>query len=299
MKNLALLDVGGTTIKYGLWDGAAQQLTKQGAVATPKSLNAYYDVLTQIVAEFKEFKASDQVVGVAMSTPGAVNKATGIIEGASALPYIHHFEIQDELETRFDLPVVMENDANCAALAEVGSGAAKGLKNVLFMVIGTGVGGSVIVNGQVQHGRHLFGGEFGYMMMNDGRILSEVGTAVHMADRYNQEAHTNYSGREVFELADQGDLLAQKEAQVLYDNLAQAIYNLQYSFDPEAIILGGGVSQADFLVPNIEKALQKILKQVDIAPFMPTIRTCQYHNDANLIGAMEDFRRTYPNLVAN
>ncbi|AXN36709.1 ROK family protein [Latilactobacillus curvatus] len=296
MKNLALLDVGGTTIKYGLWDGAAQQLTKQGAVATPKSLNAYYDVLTQIVAEFK---ASDQVVGVAMSTPGAVNKATGIIEGASALPYIHHFEIQDELETRFDLPVVMENDANCAALAEVGSGAAKGLKNVLFMVIGTGVGGSVIVNGQVQHGRHLFGGEFGYMMMNDGRILSEVGTAVHMADRYNQEAHTNYSGREVFELADQGDLLAQKEAQVLYDNLAQAIYNLQYSFDPEAIILGGGVSQADFLVPNIEKALQKILKQVDIAPFMPTIRTCQYHNDANLIGAMEDFRRTYPNLVAN
>lgn len=296
MKNLALLDVGGTTIKYGLWDGTAQQLTKQGAVATPKSLNAYYDVLTQIVAEFK---ASDQVVGVAMSTPGAVNKATGIIEGASALPYIHHFEIQDELETRFDLPVVMENDANCAALAEVGSGAAKGLKNVLFMVIGTGVGGSVIVNGQVQHGRHLFGGEFGYMMMNDGRILSEVGTAVHMADRYNQEAHTNYSGREVFELADQGDLLAQKEAQVLYDNLAQAIYNLQYSFDPEAIILGGGVSQADFLVPNIEKALQKILKQVDIAPFMPTIRTCQYHNDANLIGAMEDFRRTYPNLVAN
>lgn len=296
MKNLALLDVGGTTIKYGLWDGAAQQLTKQGAVATPKSLNAYYDVLTQIVAEFK---ASDQVVGVAMSTPGAVNKATGIIEGASALPYIHHFEIQDELETCFDLPVVMENDANCAALAEVGSGAAKGLKNVLFMVIGTGVGGSVIVNGQVQHGRHLFGGEFGYMMMNDGRILSEVGTAVHMADRYNQEAHTNYSGREVFELADQSDLLAQKEAQVLYDNLAQAIYNLQYSFDPEAIILGGGVSQADFLVPNIEKALQKILKQVDIAPFMPTIRTCQYHNDANLIGAMEDFRRTYPNLVAN
>lgn len=296
MKNLALLDVGGTTIKYGLWDGAAQQLTKQGAVATPKSLNAYYDVLTQIVAEFK---ANDQVVGVAMSTPGAVNKATGIIEGASALPYIHHFEIQDELETRFDLPVVMENDANCAALAEVGSGAAKGLKNVLFMVIGTGVGGSVIVNGQVQHGRHLFGGEFGYMMMNDGRILSEVGTAVHMADCYNQEAHTNYSGREVFELADQGDLLAQKEAQVLYDNLAQAIYNLQYSFDPEAIILGGGVSQADFLVPNIEKALQEILKQVDIAPFMPTIRTCQYHNDANLIGAMEDFRRTYPNLVAN
>ncbi|MSD83758.1 ROK family protein [Lactobacillus curvatus] len=296
MKNLALLDVGGTTIKYGLWDGAAQQLTKQGAVATPKSLHAYYDALTQIVAAFK---ASDQVVGVAMSTPGAVNKATGIIEGASALPYIHHFEIQDELETRFDLPVVMENDANCAALAEVGRGAAQGLKNVLFMVIGTGIGGSVIMNGQVQHGRHLFGGEFGYMLMNDGRILSEVGTAVHMADRYNQKAHTRYSGREVFELANQGDIRAQKEAQVLYDNLAQAIYNLQYSFDPEAIILGGGVSQAAFLVPNIEKALQKIRKQVDIAPFMPTIRTCQYHNDANLIGAMEDFRHTYPQLVTN
>ncbi|KRM23373.1 ROK family protein [Latilactobacillus graminis] len=294
MKNLALLDVGGTTIKYGLWDGTEQQLIKTGTVVTPKSLAAYYAVLTQIV---ENFKIHDRVVGVAMSTPGAVNKATGIIEGASALPYIHHFEIHDELETRFGLPVAMENDANCAALAEVGSGAAQGLQNVLLMVIGTGVGGSVIINGQVQHGRHLFGGEFGYMLMNDGRILSEVGTAVHMAERYNQAAQTNFSGQEVFELANQGDLLAQKEADLLYMSLAQAIYNLQYSFDPEVIILGGGISKADFLIPNIKKALEKILDQVDIAPFMPLIRTCQYYNDANLIGAMEDFRRTYPEIV--
>lgn len=294
MKNLALIDVGGTTIKYGVWDGQQQALVKKGHVPTPKSLSAYYAVLTEIVTNFKQ---SDQVVGVAMSTPGAVNKATGIIEGSSALPYIHFFEIQKQFEQRFGLPVVMENDANCAALAEVGNGVAKGLKNVLLMVIGTGVGGAVVLNGQVQHGAHLFGGEFGYMLMDRGHILSEVGTAVHMADRYNQQKKTQYSGQEVLALAQHGDQLAQYEAQIMYDNLAQAIYNLQYSFDPEAIILGGGVSKADFLIPNLKTALQKILNHVEIAPVMPNLMTCHYHNDANLIGAMVDFCQTYPEKI--
>ena len=294
MKNLALIDVGGTTIKYGLWDGANQELTKKGQIPTPKSLNAYYTALTEIVTAFK---TSDQVVGVAMSTPGAVNKATGMIEGSSALPYIHYFDIQSEFETRFGLPVVMENDANCAALAEIGNGAAQGLANVLLLVLGTGVGGAVVQNGQVQHGAHLLGGEFGYMLTADGSILSNVGTAVRMAERYNQQAQTDYTGQEVFALAQQGDALAQKEAQVMYDSLAQAIYNLQYSFDPEAIIIGGGVSQADFLIPALEKATQKILNQVEIAAVTPKLVTCQYHNDANLIGAMVDFKQTYPDLI--
>ena len=101
MANLALIDVGGTTIKFALWDGTAHKLTKQGMVATPKSLNAYYAALTKIV---RTYQLSDQIVGVGMSTPGAVNKATGIIEGASALPYIHNFEIQSALEMRLGYP---------------------------------------------------------------------------------------------------------------------------------------------------------------------------------------------------
>jgi len=187
----------------------------------------------------------------------------------------------------------MENDANCAALAEMDSGTAAGLQNLIFLVIGTGVGGSVIMDGHVHHGKHLFGGEFGFNFMDDGdKIFSNVGTAVAMADNYNAIKQTDYSGKDVFDLAEHGDELAQKLTQQLYHQLAVKIYNLQYSFDPEMIVIGGGVSQSKTLIPRINEELQGILKQVKIAPFMPLVKTCQYQNDANLIGAYVDFKQS-------
>jgi len=289
MKDVALIDVGGTSIKYGLWDAEKDQLTEKGAIETPKTIEDYYTGLTQVI---DNFKAEHDLAGVGMSTPGAVNKETGVIEGASALPYIHNFPIQAELEKRFGLPVSMENDANCAALAEMDRGIAKGKKNLIFIVIGTGVGGSVIMDGHVHHGKHLFGGEFGFTLSEGYKTLSDVGTAVSLAKRYNEAKGTNYSGKEIFDLANNGDSLAQQYAQDLYHHLAVAIYNLQYGFDPEMIVLGGGISQADFLIPNIEKEIHKILDEVKIAPFMPVIKPCQYRNDANLIGAYVDFKQT-------
>jgi len=290
MKDVVLIDVGGTTIKYGLWNIKNNQLTEKGAFETPKDLETYYRELTKVVNEFKK---EHELSGVAMSTPGAVNKKTGVIEGASALPYIHNFPIQQELEKRFGLKVTMENDANCAALAEMDSGTAEGLQNLIFLVIGTGVGGSVIMDGHVHHGKHLFGGEFGFNFMDDDdKIFSDVGTAVAMANNYNAIKQTDYSGKDVFALAEKGDELAQKLTHDLYHNLAVKIYNLQYSFDPEMIVIGGGMSQSKTLISHINEELQKILKQVKIAPFMPVVKTCKYQNDANLIGAYVDFKQS-------
>jgi len=291
MANLALIDVGGTTIKFALWDGTAHKLTKQGMVATPKSLNAYYAALTKIV---RTYQLSDQIVGVGMSTPGAVNKATGIIEGASALPYIHNFEIQSALEMRFGLPVIMENEINCAALAELGSGSAEGLQNVLYLAIDSDVGGAVIIDGHIQHGSHLFSGEFGAMLMVDGHPLSEVGTITYLTQQYNQQAHAELTGTEIFALARQGNSLAHQVTTAFYQYLAQAIYNLQYCFDPEAIILGGGLEKIDFLVPHIEIERRKLLTQVQLAPFETPLLASQYQDDANLMGALVDFQQCYP-----
>lgn len=106
----------------------------------------------------EQAKKEHIIQGVAISSPGAVNKNTGVIEGASALPYIHGFNIQSELETLFALPVSIENDANCAALAEVAFGAAKGCTTALLLVLGTGVGGAVVIDGKVHHGEHLLVG---------------------------------------------------------------------------------------------------------------------------------------------
>ncbi|MBT8951554.1 N-acetylmannosamine kinase, partial [Lactobacillus delbrueckii subsp. bulgaricus] len=85
-----------------------------------------------LTTQVAQMKRDYQIAGVGISSPGAVNKATGIIEGASALPYIHNFRIQPELQRRFELPVSMENDANCAALAELADGAGKQVASLCF-----------------------------------------------------------------------------------------------------------------------------------------------------------------------
>ena len=142
--SLLAIDIGGTTIKYTLYDkGKLGDIT---SVKTPIDLESFYHCLSNIVEQAKK---EHIIQGVAISSPGAVNKNTGVIEGASALPYIHGFNIQSELETLFALPVSIENDANCAALAEVAFGAAKGCTTALLLVLGTGVGGAVVIDGKV------------------------------------------------------------------------------------------------------------------------------------------------------
>lgn len=251
------------------------------------------------IKDKKEKAATYNIEGIAISSPGAVNQVAGIIEGASAIPYIHHFPIVEELEELFGCPVSIENDANCAALAEFWKGAAKGLKNVIFVVVGSGIGGAVIIDGKIQYGKHLSAGEFGYMLLTDQHTFSDLGTAVNMAKRYTKRKNLEenaVSGKEVFELAEQGDAIAQNEVDTFYRYLAQGIYNLQYSFDPEKIIIGGGVSSKSDLIPQLTVNLERIARQVETALFgpenslhIPEITLCEFKNDANLIGAVYNF----------
>lgn len=286
--SLLTIDIGGTSIKYARFNDG--RLNERGAFKTPENLEILYQHLGAVVEQFRE---NSDICGVAISAPGAVNKATGVIEGASALPYIHDFDIHTELEKRFGLPVSIENDANCAALAEVNFGAAKGLSDVLFLVLGTGVGGAVVMDGKIHHGKHLFGGEFGFMLMDDAHSFSSLGTAVNMASRYNARTGENLTGQTIFEQAFAGNEIAKEEMEIFLYNVAKGIFNLTYAFDPERIIIGGGVSQADWLIPELQKQLQKIMAIIEIAPFMPEIVPCDFRNDANLIGAAADFDATF------
>ncbi|MBS4174469.1 ROK family protein [Bacillus sp. FJAT-49736] len=285
---LIVLDIGGTSIKYGLWQD--EVLSGKGSIKTPGSWEEMKIALTAL----KDRLGTGRTIeGVAISAPGAVNQEKGIIEGASAVPYIHHFPIFTELKELFQCPVSIENDANCAGLAEIWKGAAKGLRNVLFVVIGSGIGGAIIVDGKIWHGKHLFGGEFGYMLLTDTHTFSDLGTAVSMAKRVAKRKNLPedaLSGKDVFDLAEQGDPIAQEEVDTFYHYLAQGIFNLQYSFDPEKIIIGGGVSSKEDLLPELMKHLEEIVKQVKIAPFVPEISISQFKNDANLIGAVYNFK---------
>jgi len=280
-------DIGGTSVKYALWEN--EELSSKNSFKTPKTWEEMKETFIQIK---KTIEKDTRIEGVAFSSPGAVNQEKRVIEGASAVPYLHFFPIYDELEEAFGCPVAFENDANSAALAEVWKGAAKGLQDVLMVVVGTGIGGSVIVGGEVQHGKHLFGGEFGFALLTETQTFSELGTAVKMAQRYCKRkglASDTVSGEEVFRLAEEGDPVAEEEANTFYYYLAKGIFNLQYSFDPELVLLGGGVSNKANLLEKLDEQFEKIMKTVKIAPFKPEVETCEFKNDANLIGAVYNF----------
>ncbi|HEL0522343.1 TPA: ROK family protein [Streptococcus equi subsp. zooepidemicus] len=287
---LLCIDIGGTSTKFATCRKG--KLEKQSSRPTPHSLEGFYRMLDERLAYYRTEKLS----GIAISSPGAVNKKTGSVEGASALPYIHGFPIRQDLEKRFGLPISMENDANCAALAESALGAGQGASSIAMLVLGTGVGGSLVINGRIHYGAHLFGGEFGFMVMNERyQTFSELGTVVNMAKRYSQIINDgkSYTGKEVLELADQGDPVALKERQVFLQSLAMGVFNIQHAFDPDRILIGGGVSQADFLLPALEAELDKLYQLVSISDLRPQLAVCQFKNEANLLGASIDFMQEH------
>ncbi|GEK91992.1 ROK family protein [Alkalibacterium kapii] len=280
-------DIGGTSVKHGVWN--KDQLVKKDSFKTPKT----WDEMKEKLTEIKEKTAHDyRVEGIALSSPGAVNQATRQIEGISAVSYLHLFPIYDELEELFDLPIAIENDANCAALAEVWKGSAEKNDNVLFVVVGTGIGGAVIVNKKIHHGAHMFGGEFGCMLLNGEKTFSELATAVNMARRYADQKELSYddiSGKQVFELAEKGDKLAINEVNNFYYFLAKGLYNLAYAFDPEKIIIGGGISSMDGFIERLNREFEELLKRVECNTFHPKLDLCTFRNDANLIGAVYNY----------
>ncbi|WP_461198177.1 ROK family protein [Enterococcus sp. N249-2] len=282
---ILVFDMGGSAVKYGVWTG--NELTDKGKFTTPKTWD---DMKAQLKGVREEVTAA--LEGVGISAPGAVNAAERQINGISAIPYIHGFDIISELETLFDLPVTIENDANCAGLAEFYQGAGKGFEQAAFVVIGTGVGGTLIHHGQLIRGAHLYGGEFGLMILDQGKTFSQLGTAVQMAWRYCDRMgidRDTISGEDVFARSESGDPIAAEEVENFYRYLAQGLFSIQFAFDPEVIIIGGGVSAKPSLLAEIETRLSVMLAAQGLNDFTPLIKLCDYRNDANLVGAAANF----------
>ncbi|HEY4537151.1 MAG TPA: ROK family protein [Erysipelothrix sp.] len=285
-----VFDIGGTSVKYAVYH--KNELLNQDAFLTPSTWTEMKEALKSVLLKFSQ---DYEFEGVAISAPGSTNIEKGVIEGVSAIDYLHHFPIREELEGLFNLPVSLENDANCAALAELWQGVAQGEENILFVVIGTGIGGAVIIDGKLQRGSHLFGGEFGLMLLEPNVSFSLNATPVHMAEKYCKRkglASDAVSGEEVFALA-QTDEIALEEVTRFYDYLAQGLFNLQFITDPNMIVLGGGVSQYEPLIPELQKRLDKRMKTANITDFTFNIKACHFKNNANLLGAVYSFMQQH------
>jgi predicted NBD/HSP70 family sugar kinase len=288
--SIVVFDIGGSAVKFGLWQEDA--LAGKGSFETPKTWNA---LKAEMKSVFDGYVATDSVEGVAISSPGAVDSGTGIIGGISAVPYIHHFPIKAEWENLFGVPVSVENDANCAALAEVWLGAARDVQNALFIVIGSGIGGAVIVKRQLFKGKNLFGGEFGYMLLDAENTLSRLGSPVQVAERYGKAMEMSdgvVDGKYLFAKAEEGEPMAVAYVDGMIDALARGIYNLSVSFNPDRVIIGGGISVRDDLIARIRERTAYHLNAHGAEAVEPDIHVCAFRNDANLIGAVAHFRET-------
>lgn len=292
----ACLDIGGTSIKVAISNEKGELINKKNL----EVLNDFEFIIEKIVTWIEEVKKEYNLEGIAISAPGAVDSKSGIIYGDSALPCIHGPNWKEILFNKTGLKVSIENDANSAALAEIFSGKAKDLKDILFVVCGTGIGGAIIKNGKIHKGKHLHGGEVGYMVMEevDGKYLnfSQVASTMSFVRKvrkfYNDDSWT---GEKVFEEAEKGNKICIDAIDTFYKNLAKGIFNLQYVYDPEIILLGGAISNREDFVNNINEKLQLIRKNMDTDTFMPLIDTCTHKKDANLIGALANFLEEYKN----
>ena len=279
-------DIGGSSVKYAVIEKTGKILAK-GKKMTPQEKEEFFRLIENVAASYRR---AYTIEGAGFSFPGAVDDVSGVIGGSSALPYIHDFPIRQELERRLSLPAALENDANCAALGESWLGVGKEHEDLVFLVIGTGIGGAVVKGKRIHHGKHLHGGEFGYMVSDAShRILSETGSTRVLAERVADAKglpREEMDGHKAFALADAGDADALQAVSAMYEALAMAIYNLQYAIDPEIFVLGGAVSERPGFAEEIGKRVDVILKDVGVARIRPVIRPAQFGNDANLLGAV-------------
>lgn len=279
-------DIGGSSVKYAVIEKTGKILAK-GKKTTPQEKEEFFRLIENVAASYRR---AYTIEGAGFSFPGAVDDVSGVIGGSSALPYIHDFPIRQELERRLSLSVALENDANCAALGESWLGVGKEHEDLVFLVIGTGIGGAVVKGKRIHHGKHLHGGEFGYMVSDAShRILSDMGSTRILAERVADAKglpREEMDGRKAFALADTGDADALQAVSAMYEALAMAIYNLQYAIDPEIFVLGGAVSERPGFAEEIGKRVDVILKDVGVARIRPIIRSAQFGNDANLLGAV-------------
>ncbi|WP_297633308.1 ROK family protein [uncultured Clostridium sp.] len=291
---IACIDIGGTSIKIGVLD-------KEGNIKFKSSLNVYQEwdrFIQELITGIEELKEKFNIEGIGISSPGAVDTKAGIVGGMSAIPCIHGPNFKEILSERFNLPVSIENDANCAALAENFNGSGKNIDSMLFVVCGTGIGGAILKNGKVHHGENLHGGEFGYMLMEEEngefKNFSEVASTMSFVRKIRKQYNDqSWDGKKVFKEAEEGNEKCIEVIDKFYLNLAKGIFNLQYIYDPKLILLGGAISEREDFIERINEKLDYILEKVQIAKVKPIVKACTHKGDANLIGALANFLNEY------
>lgn len=289
MKYLSI-DVGGTFTKYALMDEECSFFEK-GKIPTEKeSLDQFIDMLVAIYEKY-----ADVAGGIAICAPGMIDSENGFMYNGGSLFFIKNINIVEILESRCQVPVTVENDAKCAALAEVWKGALSDCKNSMVMIIGTAVGGAVIVNRKVLKGKNFMAGEFSYLFTDEqhyqeqSQLLAENGGVPALIKLVSEKKNIpaeELDGEKIFSDANQGDEKTIECLRVYCRHLAIQINNYQFIVDPERIAIGGGISVQPIFLQIIKEELKNLNTVFPYSVPIPDVVTCRYFNDSNLIGAL-------------
>ena len=292
------IDIGGTDIKYGVMD-AAGEFAVHGTLPTEAKAYGGPGIVRKVSDLVRETCGTYDVRGVAISTAGMVDPATGEIVYAleESIPQYRGVNWKAIMRENFDLPASVENDVNCAALGELWKGAGRGASSLFAMTVGTSIGGCLIMDGRVVHGVSRSAGEIAYMRVPGGRLhercsAAELVSAVCCA---NGLPAGSIDGHFVFDLLAKGDPAAQEEVALLIGSLADAITNVVCVVNPERIVLGGGImAQEAVLRPPLEEALRDRLPPLVYEA--TTIAFAATQNDAGMLGALYHFLQEHGNL---
>lgn len=307
MKEFGIgIDIGGTSIKFGLFNKQGELIHKWDIVTdiSDGGKNVIRDIADSIkeVLSFKSISMKD-VVAIGMGVPGVI-VGLNYVKVCVNLGW-RDMHPADELSKLLDgVDVYLGNDANVAALGEVWQGAAKDYENVLMITLGTGVGGGVIIDGKIVSGAHGLGGEIGHIKVekeeaklcncNASGCLEQYASAtgivslamksLSLSDKASVlRDKADLSAKDVLDAAKLGDSVALEVMDKVTDYLGMAISNISLVINPQSIVIGGGVSNAgDFLISMIYDKYDNYLK---LSEERATIIAAKLGNDAGIYGA--------------
>lgn len=302
------IDIGGTSIKIGII--RAEEIIHKWEITTNKDnqgASILLDIWKSIETKQAQMNIDKQsIIGIGVGAPGFIDSQHGIIHQAVNIGW-RNFHLVEQLEELAQLPVFLTNDANAAALGEHWIGAGNGAENMIALTLGTGVGGGVIVNGQIVNGVNGAAGEIGHMTIalegdrcNCGRIgcLETVVSATgivrqamemikenpnsDLADYYREKNYIN--AKAIFDLANKGNSMCENIIKHTADVLGLAIANIAIMTNPSMVLIGGGVAKAgdDFL--NLIRASFNNYALRSISSNC-TLKLAKLGNDAGIFGA--------------
>lgn len=301
MKKYVGIDIGGSFIKYGTLDKKGMILHKGKEHTNRNKPEQVLEDLTSIILE----ESHGQVIeGVGISIPGVIDLNNKLLT-SGALKDLYKYDIQSRLSKNTGLKIKLVNDAKSIGYAEGWLGAGAGCQNFVCLPLGTGVGGSIILDGKMCQGRTGAAGEFGMMLMGLGKTEPVgyesasfyCGAVAGLCRMYNQKmGRTNFSTwntdiLSILDLAREGNQIASESLEEFYQNVAVLLLNISVSIDPEKILIGGGISENTEIMTGIQEAVQQLVQRYkDMSAIgLPEIVSCKLGNNAGMIGAVSQF----------